>query len=179
MVSSIGSSAVFSSLQQKLFTKLDTNGSGGIDKTELSEFMSFAASQSGGTQATDSAALFSSIDSDGDGAISQTELSDGAKSLFDQLRAQLMTSANETSEPKPVEKPSSEDLFAKIDVNGDGSIDQDELGSFMEANPPPPPPGEGRGHGGGLFAKIESLLDQYRATATTESETSSVLSLTV
>src|SRR5690349_21279031 len=102
MVSSISGSAAFSSamlsssqcrgprdaqaLQEKLFTKLDANGDGGIDKTELSEFMSFAASQSGSTQASDGATLFSSIDSDGDGTISQTELSDGAQSLFDQLR---------------------------------------------------------------------------------------------
>lgn len=189
MVSSINSNAVFSSamlsrsqgprdaqaLQEKLFTKLDSNGDGGIDKTELSDFMSFAA-QSSGTQATDGAALFSSIDSDGDGAITQTELSDGAKALFDELRAQLMTSGQETSEAKAVEKPNVEDLFATIDANGDGSIDQDELGTFMSTNPPPPPGGSG-GHGGGLFSRIESLLDQYRSTATTETETASGLSV--
>jgi hypothetical protein len=95
--------------------------------------------------------------------------------LFDQLRSQLMTSGNETSQA--AEKPTVEDLFANIDANGDGSIDEDELSSFMASNPPPPPPGEGRGHGGGLFSKLESLLDQYRSTATTETETSSALSI--
>ena len=226
MVSSVNSSAAFSSamlsgsqcrgsrdtqaLQEKMFAKLDANGDGGIDKTELSDFMSFAASSSG-TQATDSSELFSKLDADGDGAVSQTELSDGAKALFDQLRTQLMsaaaakaseTTSTSTSETDAVSgsdsvssatsttKPDPTELFAKIDANGDGSIDQDELGSFMEANRPPPPPrGEGPGgpdgpgghRGGGMFSKIESLLDQYRSNSTTDStaETEATSSLSI
>jgi Ca2+-binding EF-hand superfamily protein len=188
MVSSIGSSAVFSfamlsgsqsrgsrdmqALQEKLFTKLDANGDGGINKTELSEFMSFAAQSSGGQATTDSSALFSSLDSDGNGAISQAELSDGVKTLFDQLRTQLMTATKEASETTSVKKPDTEELFSTVDANGDGLIDQDELGSFMAANPPP----SGADSGGG-FSKLESLLDQYRSTAGVETKTSSALSI--
>jgi Ca2+-binding EF-hand superfamily protein len=162
MISSVGSGAVFSSallsgnqsLKEKLFTQLDTNGDGGIDKAELDELLSKAAS-SRGAGAPDSADLFSSIDADGDGAITESELSDGAKTLFDQLRTQLIAGAAKGTEnafeKTFVEKPDTEELFAKIDANGNGSIDQDELGSFMESNGAP---------------RLQRLLDHYRTTAT-------------
>ncbi len=124
-----------SALQEKLFSKLDVNGDGGVDASELGKFLDFASSSSGGTSQTDSAQLFKSLDTNGDGALSKTELADGAKKLFDELRSQLMTTSGDTSqETKPQGPPSGA-----------------------------PPRG---GHGGGLFSKIESLLDQYRSTAT-------------
>jgi hypothetical protein len=76
-------------LQEKLFGKLDVNGDGGVDESELNDFLSYAASATGSTSATRSADLFKTIDSDGDGSISKTEMADGAKSLFDELRTQL------------------------------------------------------------------------------------------
>jgi EF-hand domain pair/EF hand len=175
MVSQVGSSVGFSAplqsgaqcrgprdtqaLQEKLFAKLDVNGDGGIDQSELGDFLSYAASSSGGTSQVDSAQLVKSLDSNGDGAISKSELADGVKSLFDALRSQL-TASGAAAGARPAGKSDPAELFAKIDSNGDGAIDKDELGAFMEANRPPPP------HGGGLLGKIESLLDQYRSTAT-------------
>jgi len=156
-------------LQEKLFTKLDADGNGSIDKSELSDFMSFVASAQG-TQASDSSQLFSKLDTDGDGAVSQSELADGARSLFQQLRSQMMSASSGTSQPPAVDQSRMDDLFSKMDANGDGSVSKDELGSFLSANPPPAPPEGGHGrHGGRLFAKLDSLLDQYRATASTGS----------
>jgi EF-hand domain pair len=83
------------------------------------------------------------LDANGDGQISQSEFENVIGSGADQSKV--------------------DELFAKIDSNGDGSIDKDELGAFMKANRPSP------AHGGGLMGKIESLLDQYRSTATEES----------
>ena len=156
-------------LQEKLFTKLDVDGNGSIDKSELSDFMSFVASAQG-TQATDSSQLFSKLDADGDGAVSQSELADGARSLFDELRSQMMAASSDTSQPPAVDQSRTDELFSKMDANGDGAVSKDELGSFLSANPPPGPAQGHRGlHGGGLFAKLDSLLDQYRATASTDS----------
>ena len=149
-------------LQEKLFAKLDVNGDGGIDESELKDFLSYAASSSGGTSQVDSAQLAKSLDSNGDGAIDKSELAAGVKSLFDALRSQLMSSGGAAG-AKAAGRPDPAELFAKIDSNSDGSIDKDELGAFMEANRPP------ASHGGGRPGKIESLLDQYRSTATEES----------
>ena len=171
-------------LQEKLFSKLDVNGDGGVNESELNDFLSYAASATGSTSATSTADLFKTIDSDGDGSISKTEMTDGAKSLFDELRMQLMSKGGEAAPPPPPPAEDADDqqqLFAQIDVDGNGSIDQTELGTFLEqaksqmTNQEPPPSG-GPG-GGGRFSMIQSLLDQYRSTSTdsaTESTTSSL-----
>ena len=180
MISSVSNSAMFSAamlsgsqcrgscdteaLKEKLFTKLDANGDGGIDKSELGDFISSAASRAGSGTA-DSAELFSSMDCDGDGAITSSELSEGVKSLFDELRMQLMTGAGKATEQEVVDEPDAEDLFARIDTNGDGSVDQSELGSFLEASGAARPQPEASPEGRQDFRKIERLLDQYRSTA--------------
>jgi Ca2+-binding EF-hand superfamily protein len=155
-------------LQEKLFNKLDVDGDGGIDQSELGDFLDYVSSATGGTTQTDSSQLFKTLDADGDGAISKQELTDGAKKLFEELRAQLASTKSEktgkSAESQAASKPDPKELFAKIDANGDGSISQDELGTFMSQKPEH---GHG-GHGGGFLGRIESLLDQYRSTATAD-----------
>ena len=181
MVSSVSSSAAFSSamlsgsqcrgtrdpqaLQEKLFSKLDVNGDGGIDQSELTQFMDFASSSTTATGATsDTSAgtdLFKSMDTDGDGTLSKTELADGTKKLFDELRTQLMTaSAGATSTDATSTDTTSTDAT---------STDATQDAQPPQGPPPGPPPAGGHHHhggGGGMFAKIASLLDQYRSTAT-------------
>ncbi|HEY4213792.1 MAG TPA: EF-hand domain-containing protein [Steroidobacteraceae bacterium] len=96
-----GSSADLSQVEQKLFAKIDTNGDGTIDKTELSNFFNTLSAQgssaAGATAAASPASvtsvgtsgLFSSLDTSGDGSISEQEFSANVGSLVDQLRSQL------------------------------------------------------------------------------------------
>ena len=101
-----GSSTDLSQIEQNLFAKIDTNGDGTIDKTELSNFFtslssaglpaqgsSTAGATAAGVPATgasvDTGALFSSLDTSGDGSISEQEFSANVGSLVDQLRSQL------------------------------------------------------------------------------------------
>jgi Ca2+-binding EF-hand superfamily protein len=200
MVSSVGGAAGYSAaamqgaqcgsgsrgpqaLQEKLFTKLDVNNDGGIDQNELGQFLDYVSSSTGSTSQTDTSQLFKTLDSDGDGTISKQELTDGAKKLFEELRAQLVgsksgstsDSTSATTATDETQDAKKQALFSKIDTNGDGSIDQSELGTFLSQKP------EHHGHGGGgLFSKIDSLLDQYRSTAattdSTDQETTSTLS---
>jgi Ca2+-binding EF-hand superfamily protein len=149
-----------------LFNKLDVNGNGGIDQSELGDFLDYVSSATGSTSQTDSSQLFRTLDADGDGSISKQELTDGAKKLFEELRAQLVsTQSDQSGDAQAANKPDPKELFAKIDANGDGSISQDELGTFLSQKPEH---GHG-GHGGsGFFGRIDSLLDQYRSTATAD-----------
>jgi Ca2+-binding EF-hand superfamily protein len=164
-------------LQEKLFSKLDVDGSGGIDQSELKDFLSFAASSTQGSSQVDSAQAFSALDSDGDGSVTSTELADGARSLFDALRSQLATS--DSARPPPPPAPGSEqdanDLFATMDANGDGAIDQDELGTFLSANTAQAAPERG----GGFLGKLDSLLDQYRSTSTSTVDSTASSSLSI
>jgi hypothetical protein len=168
MVSSVSSNAALSSamlsgsqcrgprdpqaLQEKLFSKLDVNGDGGIDASELSQFVDFASSSTSSTSATSdtgAADLFKSMDADGDGTLSKTELADGAKKLFDELRTQLMSASGATAGAATTEAAPA--AAAPTDAT-QGS--------------PPRTGGHHHRGGGGMFAKVASLLDQYRSTAT-------------
>jgi Ca2+-binding EF-hand superfamily protein len=151
-------------LQEKLFSKLDVNGDGGIDQSELGDFLDYVSSATGSTTQTDTSQLFKTLDADGDGAISKQDLTDGAQKLFEELRTQLASTQTEKADKS--HKPDSKELFANIDANGDGSIDQSELSTFLSQKP-------GHGHGGGgLLGRLDALLDQYRSTAATATDTS-------
>jgi Ca2+-binding EF-hand superfamily protein len=65
----------------KLFSRLDANGSGGLDATELNKLLDKMASASGASRGASSdataaadAAVFKAIDTNGDGSISKSEL---------------------------------------------------------------------------------------------------------
>lgn len=199
MVSSVSSSAAFSSamvsssgsqcrgardtqaFQEKLFSKLDANGDGGIDQSELGAFVDFASQSVNGTSASSSSTsatdLFKSMDADGDGTLSKSELADGTKKLFEELRTQLMSaSAGAASGTSSTDASTSNDATSSATSADAQATDAPPAGAPQG---PPPPPG-GHHHGGGMFAKIASLLDQYRSNAsdststTTEASTLSV-----
>src|SRR5205085_11821428 len=125
MVSSVGSAAGYSAaaacstqsrspaaLQEKLFNKLDVNGDGGIDQSELGKFLDYVSSATGSTTQTDTAQLFKTLDANEDGSISKQELTDGAKKLFEQLRTQLASAQSGKADES--HKPDPQALFAKM-----------------------------------------------------------------
>jgi hypothetical protein len=57
--------------KQEMFTQIDTNGDGSIDKAEFSEFGKMMAEKTG--QPDKSEEMFAKMDTDGDGLISQAE----------------------------------------------------------------------------------------------------------
>lgn len=92
MISGIGSSSMSmsammrgvdpSKMQEKMFAKVDGNGDGGIDKTELGQFT--AKLESMGMRAPEGKGVdeaFGKFDADGSGAISKDELKAGMESL--------------------------------------------------------------------------------------------------
>ena len=109
--------------QARMFAKVDTDSSGGVDQTELSTMLT-DISEKTGLDLGDSKELFSKMDSNSDGSLSSDELGEGMKDLmppppstmdFAQSRSTGGSGGNQ------------EDLFAKVDTNSDGSIDADEL----------------------------------------------------
>lgn len=61
----------------------------------------------------------------------------------------------------------SEDAFSTYDVNGNGSLDKDEMDTFMKENALPPPSGAGR---------MQEAISAYTAgTGSSQQTTSSLL----
>lgn len=115
--------AALSQMRQQLFSKLDGNEDGGIDKAEFLSGAGVSESQTGTSQETLATQLFESFDSDSDGKLTQDELETGFQKLSDQMRATLIQQ-QEASRPQP---PSPEELFAKLDSNSDGGVDEAEF----------------------------------------------------
>jgi Ca2+-binding EF-hand superfamily protein len=119
-----GSRTTEAQRSQQLFQKLDVNGDNGIDASELKSLVEFIGQKTGTT--SDAGALLTALDSDGNGNISSTELDDNVQTLFDQLRGQLMGAKVESGQ----KSPDPEQLFGKIDTDGDGRLSLSELKSF-------------------------------------------------
>ncbi|MFO1435922.1 MAG: EF-hand domain-containing protein [Gammaproteobacteria bacterium] len=95
-------------MAENLFSKLDTDGQGSIDKSELTSALS-GSSSTNDTSGVD--ALFSKLDGDSDGKVSKQELTDALKQFDSQMRSMRM---NEMRDMPPSPPP-----------NGDGSEDSD------------------------------------------------------
>jgi Ca2+-binding EF-hand superfamily protein len=163
------SKAVDSKKAQELFAKLDVNGDNSIDSSEMKAFTDFVAKKTGAT-GLDPDALMKSLDSDGDGSVSSTELASNAKSLFQTLRAQLVSSQPSSSTTQPTD---ADKLFAALDSNGDGSISSDEFKAGLQRGP-------GGAHSGGHHGSghmLANLIQEYGTESSGATASSSTVSV--
>jgi Ca2+-binding EF-hand superfamily protein len=110
-------------MQAKLFTQVDTDSSGAVDKTELSGMLS-DLSQMTGTK-LDSDKLFKSMDSNSDGSLSSDEMATGVESLLTESASTVDFASQRSGQTG-----SNDDLFSKVDSNADGSVDEAEMTTF-------------------------------------------------
>lgn len=108
--------------QAKMFAKVDTDSSGGVDQTELSSMLSDVASKTGASLG-DSQELFTKMDSNADCSLSSDELDKGMKDLM----PPPSTMGFAQSRGMGGSNGSQDDLFSKVDTDSDGAVSQDEL----------------------------------------------------
>ena len=117
--------------EARMFAKADSDGSGGVDATELGAMLEHAG------QSGDSAELLKQMDGDGDGSLSSDELSQGLRELMPPPSstldfAQARGAANDEA-----------DVFGELDADGDGQLTRAEFEAGRPSGPPPggmPPP---------------------------------------
>lgn len=182
----------------QLFSSIDSDGSGGLSSSELQSFVDTmskdtrgallsvqeGATSSDGTSTTSSASsssaqAFDAIDTDGDGAISESELSGFMQANMPPPPPPPEGGAAEASDSSSTTSASStsssmaSDLMSSIDTDGDGSVSQSELSSFLEANaPPPPPPPEASGSSSTSSANSSSSSEETSGTASSSGSSS-------
>ena len=133
-------------MQEKAFAKMDANGDGGVDKSELSAFLEETASTNNTSDSDLSNIndLFNDMDTDGDGSITQQEASDAVNNMLKQLQGQIMNarigSGGGMPPPPPMGPPpgaaqSDEEMFSSIDSDSDSNISQTELAAMLEQMP--------------------------------------------
>jgi Ca2+-binding EF-hand superfamily protein len=154
---------------KELFAKLDVNGDGSIDASEMKSLTDYLGAKTG--KSVDASAVMTAIDTDGNGSVSSAEFTDNTRKLFDSLRGQLMgakVGASTQSSGSAVDK-----MFAALDSNGDGSISADEFKSGMQRGPTGPTGNHGHGHGHGRM--IAQLLEMYGTDAKATTSSSSLV----
>lgn len=118
-----------SQLQAKMFAKVDSDSSGGIDKTELQSLIDDVAKKTGvANSSTDE--LFSKMDSNGDGSLSKDELGTGMKDILPPPST-MDFAQSRTSITHGKDDGDGDDLFNKIDTDSSGSISKEELQSLV------------------------------------------------
>lgn len=121
-----------SQMQAKMFAKVDTDSSGGVDKSELGSMMADVAKKTGVTNSASSDELFSKMDSNSDGSLSSDELDQGMQSIMPPPPSTMDFAQSRSDSGTSSTGSSGDDLFGKVDTDGDGSVSEAEMKSLMD-----------------------------------------------
>ncbi|PJI96659.1 EF hand domain-containing protein [Acidovorax sp. 69] len=124
-------------MSERLLSKLDTDSSGGVDSSELQGLLDDVSKKTGVSTTTSSADLITQYDSNGDSSLNADEL---GKTLQNVLPAppSTMTFAQSRRSGTSVASDTAtgsagDDLFGKVDSNGDSTVSKTELQALLEA----------------------------------------------
>jgi Ca2+-binding EF-hand superfamily protein len=127
MINGISSSSTASlaEMKQQMFNKIDTNGDGSIDKSEITSMIEENASSLVNT-------LFGAQDTNQDDLISSIEFESGMAKLGQEMKGTGgMSGAAGKAGPPP---PPPDQVFDTADTNEDGVVTKDELAAVMGQN---------------------------------------------
>jgi Ca2+-binding EF-hand superfamily protein len=140
-----------------------------------------ATSSTEGSRKSPGAELFSKLDSDGSGGLSADELQSFVDAMSSDTRGALLATqeANGSSSSSSSSTTSAADMLSAMDTDGDGSVSESELDTYMKANgpqggPPPPPPGDAA-EGSDPASDLFSAMDADGDGSVTQSELSDFL----
>jgi Ca2+-binding EF-hand superfamily protein len=121
MVNSL-SGSLAASWASSLFSKLDTNNQGYIDKSGLQSAFSQLTAMDSTSDSTDVDQIFSQLDTDSDGRITESELSDTLSTLMDQLYSKDGSMCGGMGMSSP----------GGVDATADQGFTQDELTGMIQ-----------------------------------------------
>ena len=116
---------------ERLLAKMDADGSGGVNAAELQGLLDDVARKTGVGGQASAADLVKQYDSDGDGSLNADELGKTMQSVLPPPPS-TMAFAQSRSEGAGSTGQAGDDLFGKVDTDGDGGVSQTELQALLE-----------------------------------------------
>jgi Ca2+-binding EF-hand superfamily protein len=117
---------------EKAFAAADANSDGSVDRSELTALYERAAARTGRSVAQSVDETIGALDTDSDGAISKGEFQVGVDALRDGRDWQRVTAQARRDRAIDARSQQVEKLFARLDANGDGGIDTEEIGAEID-----------------------------------------------
>ncbi|HKX44959.1 MAG TPA: EF-hand domain-containing protein [Burkholderiaceae bacterium] len=200
------SSARAGSRADRMFAKVDADGSGSVDSTELQGMLDHI-SETSGTTLGSADDLMKTMDADGNGTLDQSELADGMKSLMPPPSSTVDFAQGRGGMPPPPppedgggdgmscsgdDSSSSDgtsatgdlasqldDLFSAIDTDGDKSISDSEAQTFQQNVQAALDSSSTDAAQQSLSSFIEKVLQQYAQNGAATATSSSDCSVSV
>lgn len=117
---------------ERLLSKIDTDGNGGVSDTELQGLLDDVAQKTRVSSQTSAADLVKQYDSNGDGNLNADELGKTMQSVLPPPPS-TMAFAQSRGDSDTATSQAGDDLFGKVDSDGDGAVSKTELQALPEA----------------------------------------------
>ncbi len=118
---------------ERLLSKIDADGSGGVSGTELQGLLDDVAKKTGVGSQTSAADLVKQYDSDGDGSLNADELGKTMQAVMPPPPSTMaFAQSRSDSSSTGATGQAGDDLFGKVDTDGDGAVSQAELQALLE-----------------------------------------------
>jgi len=114
--------------QDRMFQKADTDGSGGVDSTELQTLLDHVAKKTGVSLDVSSQELLTQADANSDGTLDSTEL----KTAMESILPPPSTMDFAQSRGASGKGQAGDDLFSKVDADGSGELSSTELQTMLD-----------------------------------------------
>lgn len=117
---------------ERLLSKIDADGNGGVSDTELQGLLDDVAQKTRVSSQTSAADLVKQYDSNGDGNLNADELGKTMQSVLPPPPS-TMAFAQSRGDSDTATSQAGDDLFGKVDSDGDGAVSKTELQALLEA----------------------------------------------
>ncbi|QLA80994.1 calcium-binding protein [Acidovorax sp. JMULE5] len=117
---------------ERLLSKIDADGNGGVSDTELQGLLDDVTQKTRVSSQTSAADLVKQYDSNGDGNLNADELGKTMQSVLPPPPS-TMAFAQSRGDSDTATSQAGDDLFGKVDSDGDGAVSKTELQALLEA----------------------------------------------
>jgi len=119
---------------ERLLSKIDADGSGSVSDTELQGLLDDVAKKTGVSSQTSAADLVKQYDANGDGTLNADELGKTLQSVLPPPPSTMAFAQSRSGDSSSAATgQAGDDLFGKVDSDGDGAVSQTELQALLEA----------------------------------------------